>query len=367
MTASDELDRAIGDLLDEAIAAGVCSAAAVAVGAPGRGGRWIRGTTAAVPDRGASVTAATRFDLASLTKPIATATVVWDLVARGRLALDAPAARWLPALDPAITVEHLLGHASGLPAHVKLYERLWAGERVADLDARGSLIAMATATPLERAPGAAAVYSDLGYIALAAVAERAGDAPLEALVAEALAPLELAATGFVDLRTPGPRPAAPATELCPRRGLVIGEVHDENAHAGGGVAGHAGLFAPLDDVARFAAALARGPVAGVGRITAAQLTRAFTTSAAPGTSWRLGWDTPSATPGVSHAGDAWPRAHAVGHLGFTGTSMWLDWARARYAVLLTNRVHPSRDRPAAARIKELRRAVGDLAWAWLER
>lgn len=367
MTAADALDRAIDDVLAAAIAAGVCSAAAVAVGAPGRSGRWHQGTTRAVPDRGAPIVPATRFDLASLTKPIATATVVQDLIARGRLALDAVAARWLPGLDPAITVGHLLGHASGLPAHVKLYERLWAGERVGDLDARASLVAMAVATPLERGPGGAAVYSDLGYIALAAVAERAGDAPFEALVAEALAPLELSATGFVDLRTPGPRPDAPATELCPRRGLVVGEVHDENAHAGGGVAGHAGLFAPLDDVARFAAALARGPRDGVGRITAAQLAHAFTAAAAPATSWRLGWDTPSTTPGVSHAGDAWPRTHAVGHLGFTGTSVWLDWARGRYAVLLTNRVHPSRDRPEAARIKELRRAVGDLAWAWLER
>lgn len=367
MPAAGDLDRAIADVLDDAIAAGVCSAAAAAVGAPGRSGRWVRGATRAVPDRGPPITATTRFDLASLTKPIATATAVQDLMARGRLALDAPAARWLPALDPAITVGHLLGHASGLPAHIKLYERLWAGERVDGLDARGSLIAMAAAAPLERAPGAAAVYSDLGFIALAAVAERAADAPFEAVVAEALAPLELTATGFVDLRSPGPRPDAPATELCPRRGLVVGEVHDENAHAGGGVAGHAGLFAPLEDVARFAAAMARGPVAGVGRIAAAQLTQAFITSAAPATSWRLGWDTPSTTPGVSHAGDAWPRAHAVGHLGFTGTSLWLDWAHGGYAVLLTNRVHPSRDRPEAARIKDLRRAVGDLAWAWLQR
>ena len=135
----------------------------------------------------------------------------------GRVALDAPAARWLPALDPAITVGHLLGHASGLPAHIKLYERLWAGERVDGLDARSSLVAMAAAAPLERAPGTTAVYSDLGFISLAAVAERAGDAPFEALVAEALAPLELAATGFVDLRTPGPRPDAPAGPAFRRR------------------------------------------------------------------------------------------------------------------------------------------------------
>lgn len=356
----------IAALLDDAIAAGVCSAAAAAVGAPGRAARWIHGTTRQVPDRGVAIDRTTRFDLASLTKPV-TALVAHRLIALGRLADDAPVARWLPTVDPAVTVLHLLGHASGLPPHVKLYERLWAGERVGALDARGSLVAMAVATPLERAPGAAAAYSDLGYIALGAVCERAGDAPLEDLVAEAMAPLELAATGYVDLRAPGPRPVAPATEQCPRRGLVEGEVHDENCHAGGGVAGHAGLFAPLDDVAALAATLARGPRDGIGALPAARIERWFTTAAAPATSWRLGVDTPSSTPGVSHAGDAWPRHHAVGHLGFTGTSMWLDWARGRHAVLLTNRVHPSRDRPEAARIKELRRAFGDLAWAWLER
>ncbi|MBK9033502.1 MAG: beta-lactamase family protein [Myxococcales bacterium] len=359
-------EAGIGALLDDAIAGGVCSAAAAAVGAPGRRARWVRGTTRTVPDRGEAIAAATRFDLASLTKPIATATVTLALVEAGRLALDASAARWLPALDRAVTIGHLLGHASGLPAHVKLYERLWAGDLGgADLP-RAALVAMASATPLERAPGAAAIYSDLGFIALAAVCERAGDAPLEELTARALAPLELAATGFVDLRTAGPRPDAPATELCPRRGLVAGEVHDENCHAAGGVAGHAGLFAPIDDVAAFAQALARGPVDGVGAIAAARIEHAFTTSAAPATSWRLGWDTPSSVAGVSHAGDAWPRVGAVGHLGFTGTSMWLDWARGRWAVLLTNRVHPARDRPEAAKIKDLRRGFGDLAWAWLE-
>ena len=359
-------EAAIAALLDDAIAAGVCSAAAAAIGDGHRAARFVHGVTRTVPDRGAAITAATRFDLASLTKPIATATVVQHLIARGQLDLDAPAARWLPALDRAVTVGHLLGHASGLPPHVKLYERLWAGDLDGEPDPRAALVAMAMRTPLERAPGTAAVYSDLGFISLGAVCERAGDAPLEELTAAALAPLALAATGFVDLRRDEPRPDAPATELCPRRGLVVGEVHDENCHAAGGIAGHAGLFAPVDDVACFAAALADAPARGLGDIPAAAWRDAFTTAMAPDTSWRLGWDTPSSTPGVSHAGDAWPRVHAVGHLGFTGTSMWLDWARGRHAVLLTNRVHPRRDRPEAARIKELRRAFGDLAWAWCE-
>lgn len=133
------------------------------------------------------------------------------------------------------------------------------------------------------------------------------------------------------------------------------------------MAGHAGLFAPIDDVATFARAMARAAREPVGRFDPAVVAHAFTRSAAPGTSWRLGWDSPAETPGISHAGDAWPRAGAVGHLGFTGTSVWLDPARGRWVVLLTNRVHPSRGRPEAALIKEVRRDVGDLACALLDR
>jgi CubicO group peptidase (beta-lactamase class C family) len=361
--AVDELDAAIAALLDDAVTRGVCSAAAAAVGGPAGARQWVCGHDRAVPAQGAPIALATRFDLASLTKPIATATATLALIARGRLGFADRAARWLPGLGDDVAVLHLLGHASGLPAHVKFYERLWAGEGAAATP-RAALVAMALATPRIQPAGAVAVYSDVGYILLAALCERVADRPFEEVVADALAPLELAATGFVDLTRPGPRPAAPVTELCPVRGWVVGEVHDENAHAGGGVAGHAGLFAPIGDVARFAAAAARAPREGLGAIPAALWATAFATAAAPDTSWRLGWDTPSASPGVSHAGEAWPRVDAVGHLGFTGTSMWLDTARGAYAVLLTNRVHPRRDRPEAAAIKELRRAFGDAAVAW---
>jgi serine-type D-Ala-D-Ala carboxypeptidase len=253
-----------------------------------------------------------------------------------------------------------------LPAHVTLYERLWAGDLGGAADPRAGLVAMAAATPIERAPGTHAVYSDLCYIVLAAICERAAGTAFEELTERLLASIGIAATRFVDLSSAAPRPLAPATEWDARRGLVAGQVHDENCHAAGGIAGHAGLFAPIGDVERFAAVMALGPTAGVGQISAARIRAAFSRSAAPDTSWRLGWDTPSAVPGVSHAGDRWPRIESVGHLGFTGTSIWLDWRRGRYAVLLTNRVHPRRDRPQASKIKDLRRALGDLAWQWLE-
>ncbi len=321
-----------------------------------------------MPDAGPAISRDTPFDLASLTKPMATAAIAMTLVSEGRLALDDRAARWLP-VDGGITVAHLLGHAAGFPAHRELFRRIWDGDLGGAADPRTALVAMATSTPLERAPGEATTYSDLGFITLGALLERAGGAPLDELVALVSEPLGLGATGYVDLVGRRRAFATPpvATEIDPRRGLVTGEVHDENAHSGGGVAGHAGLFAPLPDVSAFARAMAAAPRRGAGRMDAAVVERCFTASAAPATSWRLGWDTPASEPGVSHAGDAWPRAFAVGHLGFTGTSMWLDWSRGRWAVLLTNRVHPSRSRPEALLIKELRRGFGDLAWSLLER
>ena len=130
-----------------------------------------------------------------------------------------------------------------------------------------------------------------------------------------------------------------ATEIDPRRrGLVAGMVHDENCHSAGGVAGHAGVFATLDDVAKFAeaiCALAAGEPRGAIDPRVAQ--QFFTTAPAPATTWRLGWDTPSPDPGVSHAGDRWPRTGAIGHTGFTGTSLWLDLPRRRWVALLDAR------------------------------
>jgi len=367
--APDEIESRVTELLDATIARGICSAAAAAAGDQTGQRVWWRGRTRSVPDAGVPIEPRTPFDLASLTKPMATAAVAMALVSERRLSLDDRAARWLP-VDGAVTIAHLLGHAAGYPAHLELFHRIWAGDLGGATDRRAALTTMAMATPLERAPGVAATYSDLGFITLGALLERAAGASLAELTTRLVAePLGLADAGFVDLLGPRRALAAPppATELDAVRGLVAGEVHDENCHAGGGIAGHAGLFAPLGDVAAFARAMAGAPDHGAGRIDAAVAETCFTSSAAPGTSWRLGWDTPSPQPGVSHAGDAWPRQHAVGHLGFTGTSLWIDWARGRWAVLLTNRVHPSRTRPEAALIKDVRRAFGDLAWALCER
>jgi CubicO group peptidase (beta-lactamase class C family) len=361
-------------LLDDALAAGLGSAAAVSIGDAGREvERWFAGTTQRVPAPGAPISAATRFDLASVTKPMATASLAMALVTRGALDLAAPVRRWLGDAATPGTVAQLLGHAAGCVAHVELFHDLWAGRWGDQPTARAALVARAAREPLAYAPGTTTVYSDLGYIQLGAVLERAGGAPLEELFAREVAgPLGYAHAGYVPVATPtttGDRDAdVVATEIDPRRGgLIRGVVHDENCHSAGGVAGHAGLFAPLDDVVRFAeamTALAAGERRGA--IDPAVARRFFATQPAPGTTWRLGFDTPSAEPGVSHAGERWPREGAIGHTGFTGTSVWLDLPRRRWVVLLANRVHPRREATADA-IKALRRAVADATVARLDR
>lgn len=351
-------------LADEMFARGIGSGAAISVGDGGREvARLWTGTTRRVPTPGPLVDDNTYFDVASLTKPMATVASAMVLVGEGVLDLESPIRRWLPAASSVGTVRQLLGHGAGCAAHVEFFRRLSVGDHP---HPRDELVAMAAAEPAN-APGATAVYSDLGYIMLGAIVERAAGAPLEeafrTLVAE---PLGLAA------RYPGTTalPGAVATEVDQRTGVeavVEGRVHDENAYFGGGVCGHAGLFARIGDVATFAAAIV-DTAAGIprGRLRTDVVTRFLTDSAAPGASWRLGWDTPSATPGVSHAGDRWPRTGSAGHLGFTGTSLWLDLPRRRWVALLTNRVHPTRQGPSADAIKALRRAVNDAALEQLD-
>ena len=304
------------------------------------------GFTRRLPDRGEPVTDATPFDVASLTKPMATVAIAMALVAERALDLDAPVRAYVPAASTTASVRQLLGHSAGCAAHVEFFRRLRA-ERPADPRAR--LVELACAERTDP-PGVAAVYSDLGFIQLGAVLEQAGNAPLPVLFDRLVArPLALRARYATS-----PIAGAVATEL-DDRGLVCGIVHDENCYEGGGALGHAGLFASIDDVARFAAAMVtpRAP------FDPAVVHHFFTDAPRPDASWRLGWDTPSPTPGVSQVGDRWPRTQAVGHTGFTGTSLWLDLANRRWVALLTNRVHPTRYGNTPERIKQLRRAVHD--------
>lgn len=341
---------AIVTLVDAALAAGLGSAVAVSVGDGGREVfRLVRGHTHRLPTLGHVITETTPFDLASLTKPMSTVACAMVLVGDGALDLAAPIRRWLPASASTATVRDLLGHAAGCVAHVELFRWL-RGARPADPRAvlvdRAQRVPVAAATP---------VYSDLGFIQLGAIIERAADRPLEQAYADLVAgPLGLAARF-----APEPIAGAVATEL-DERGVIAGLVHDENCFYGGRICGHAGLFGSIGDVARFAAAMVSGPRRDPdGRFRPEVVERFFSDAPTPGAGWRLGWDTPSTTPGVSQVGDRWPRTGAVGHTGFTGTQLWLDLAKRRWVVLLANRVHPTRFASSADQIKALRRAVGD--------
>ena len=354
------MDR-IAELLDDALARGIGSAAAVSIGDAGvEVERIVRGRTRRVPDVGDPIDDRAWFDLASLTKPIATVASAMVLVGEGRLDLDDAIARWIPASPSAGTVRQLLGHAAGCIAHVEFFKTM---RDRAYADPRAALLELVLDVPADP-PGVATVYSDLGYIQLGVIVERAAGLPLEQAYAELVAgPLGLAAY------FPGTRALATAvaTEIDDWRGAVVGLVHDENAYYAGGVCGHAGLFATIGDVARFAQAFVETHADRAhGRLLPAIVRQFASESGAPATTWRLGFDTPSLEPGVSHAGDRWPRVGAIGHTGFTGTSMWLDLPRRRWVVVLTNRVHPTRFGTSADDIKALRRAVNDAAFEVLE-
>jgi CubicO group peptidase (beta-lactamase class C family) len=334
------MDR-IAALLDDALARGLGSAAAVSVGDAGREVfRYVRGHRWRLPALGPPIDEHTPFDLASLTKPMATVAIAMVRA----LELDAPVRRWLPDASTTATLRQLLAHGAGCAAHVEMYRWL---RTVRPADPRAALVDRAQREPCDP-PGVLSVYSDLGFILAGAIV---GVDAFAELVAE---PLELSARFAAE-----PLAGAIATEL-DDRGLVCGLVHDENAYWGGRACGHAGLFGSIDDVAKFAAAMVRAANGErVGRFDPAIVGHFFADAPIPGSSWRLGWDTPSHTPGVSQAGDRWPREHSVGHTGFTGTSLWLDLPRRRWCALLTNRVHPTRHAGTADAIKALRRAVND--------
>ena len=315
----------------------------------------VRGLAVARPER-IPMARDTVFDLASLTKPIATTTAVMLLAADGALGLDDPVARHLPAFaergKEAVTIRHLLTHSSGLkpwrPFHEVLLERdrkTLGPALLGTPEARELVVDRICRSALVHEPGTAAVYGDLDFIALGALVESVSGKPLDELCqARIFGPLEMRDTRF--LRPPlggGALPDAQrrriaASENCPWRGRIVwGEVHDPNASAMGGVAGHAGLFATADDVMRFAQTLL-DVWHGRSQVWPRELVREFARrQRLPETSdWALGWDTP--TPGASSSGQHFS-ADSIGHLGFTGTSIWIDLPREAVVVMLTNRVH----------------------------
>jgi CubicO group peptidase (beta-lactamase class C family) len=332
----------VGALLEAAVSQGaIPGAVAVAGRGPVTLGRWVAGQADAI--QGRPMRAGTIFDLASLTKVVATTTVILALAGRRRLSLDDPVTGYLPAFtacrDGPVTLRHLLTHTAGLPA-VRPFHR-WCGSR-------GDLLASLYRTPLDAPPGSRVAYSDLGFIALGEVAAAVTAAPLEVAVREMVTgPLGLLETGF----RPNERADRFAATECRADGTAgTGTVHDENARLMGGVAGHAGLFGPAADLARFAAWW----VGGTDAVVPAALRRAAATcqTAATGSGRRgLGWACPG--DGFDILGGHWPPT-SVSHTGFTGTSLALDPATGLWVVLLTNAVHFGRD---ATAVRALRQAV----------
>ena len=288
-------------------------------------------------------TTATVFDLASVTKVVATTSMAMILYERGLLDLDLPVvavAAEFAGEDPrrdAVTLRMLLSHSSGLPA----YEKLFLQARTRD-----DLLSAAFATPLVANPGEQAAYSDIGFIILGVALERIAEESLDRFCQhDVFGPLAMTHTAF---KPPSAwRASIPptASDRSFRNRIIQGEVQDENASLMGGVAGHAGLFASANDIAIFAHAMLSGGRPILRPETLALFTRRE--SSPPGTSRALGWDTPSPP---SQSGKYFsPRS--FGHLGYTGSSLWIDPERQVSITLFTNRTWPDCSNQA---IKQLR-------------
>jgi CubicO group peptidase (beta-lactamase class C family) len=305
-----------------------------------------------------AATLETVWDLASLTKALTTSVLCMQAVQRGLFALEDHLGKHLPWPGAErITVRAALSHSSGLPAHRRYHTQL---------SGRAAVVEAAAREPLAYEPGTRSLYSDLDFILLGDLCERRFGGRLDHVADRQIhAPLGTRTLGFRPLGEGGVvgQSRVAATQRCPVRGRVlVGEVDDLNAYAMGGVAGHAGLFGTVLDVAALAHALCaayRGGavVGGQAPLVERDVLRTFWTDAGvPGSTWRLGWDGPAAQGSL--AGDRLSR-RAVGHLAFTGCSLWIDPEREAFVVFLSNRVHPVAQ--PDPRFAALRRAINDAA------
>lgn len=292
----------------------------------------------------------TIYDLASLTKVVGTTTAVMILYDEGLIGLDDPVSKYLPefsgGLKDSVTIRLLLEHRSGLPPD----RPLW---RLASSPADARRIVLSTS--LDYRPGARYVYSDLGAMTLAFIVEHVTGQPLDGFLHDRVyAPLGMSHTFFRPADSLRDRVAP--TEVTPPRGYPIqGEVHDENAYALGGVAGHAGLFSTAQDLAVFAQMMLNGGEYDGIRIVADSTVRLFTTRAAG--SRALGWAMADGQWGSGR----FLSDQAYGHVGYTGTSLWIDPAREMFVILLTNRVHAARARRPEKVIADVRADLSDAA------
>ncbi len=361
---SPEFREAV-ELLEEGARDGAYSAAVLLAGR-GEEAAWERSAGYARP--------ASLFDIASVTKPL-TAALFFLLSQEGHLSPGDPVSAVLPFSSPdprvrEITFLHLLSHTSGLPAYLPLYEKVMVGDKGAGKPIFGTaeghdrILAEVLSLPLSYAPGTAWEYSDLGYMLLGRAIEAAGFRSLDRMLkAKVSAPLGMRDTCYLPLSSLS---ECETGQIVPtgwseaRQREKAGEVDDENAAAMGGVAGHAGVFSTARDLFLFAREVVRARK-GEGRILSRSSAVAMTTriSAPPGCPRTAGFDTPTfGRDGGSQSGTLAPSS-AVGHLGYTGCSLWIDPDREITVVLLTNRVvHGSGNRKLSA----LRPRIHDAVW-----
>ena len=334
--------RTVTSFLDSAVASGAAPGAVLGVSSGGT--RFLYTTGQLGADDPRPVDSSTRYDLASLTKVVGLTTAAMLAVEDGKLDLDVPIQRYLPAFTgdgkERVTARMLLAHAGGMPAWRPLH---------LEASSRAGAIQLADETPLRSAPGTEEDYSDLGVIVLTQALETIYRERLDSLLQRRVfQPLGMLSVRFLPPHRDLDRIAP--TELDPWRGRVLqGEVHDENAARMDGVSGHAGLFGSAPDLLTFAEWVldrwTAGPAEGQSGDPAVRpsTVREFTRrqNLVPGSSRALGWDTPS--PGGSSG--RLLSTKAFGHTGFTGTSLWIDPDRRLAIVLLSNRVNPTRNNP----------------------
>ena len=298
-----------------------------------------------------AMTPETVFDLASLTKVVATAPSVMLLVQRGRLKLDDPVSKYLPAFGQAgkkqVTLRQLLVHYSGLPADLRQTRR----RRITSKNALSRIYQARLVAP----PGQRFIYSDLGFVVLGKVVEKVTGRSLARFAQENIfSPLGMASTGF--LPRPEVIPNIAPTERLKEGGMLRGQVHDPLASKLGGIAGDAGLFSTARDLARFCQMfLHRGSLNGVEMFhpeTVALMTSVQSPDGKPDIRG-FGWDIQSTYSSVK--GSLFSAA-SYGHTGYTGTSLWIDPETQTFLIILTNRVHPD----GKGNVKELRTELADI-------
>jgi CubicO group peptidase (beta-lactamase class C family) len=353
----------VADAADEAVAGGVFPGASALVSLEGRVVHLSYHGTTGGP-AGEPVSPSTVYDVASLTKPLAMTATLMLLESRGASPTSWPPGRHVAEFRAAdrreVTVAQILSHRSGLPAHREFFARvpieIWATRR-----AKETIRRMAAGEPLEKPPGTETIYSDLGFMVLEEIFERETGTRLdEFLLRELYLPLGMIDSFFRDLSSSWRWPVR--VKVAPVTDGLEGAVDDENCRAMGGISGHAGLFSTVVDIHALTREMLLG-LSGKSRFFSAEVVKKYWSrpdGAPPGTRAH-GWDVPFVTG--SAAGTRFSEG-SIGHLGFTGCSVWIDPLRKVVVVVLSNRVFPTRSNE---KIKEFRPVFHDLVFESLRR